>query len=69
MASISSLGVGSGMELSSLLTSLSNAEQARLTPLTTQQTSYKSKLTAYGILQSALAKVETASAALKKLTH
>ncbi|HIH7550843.1 TPA: flagellar filament capping protein FliD [Yersinia enterocolitica] len=66
MASISSLGVGSGMELSSLLTSLSNAEQARLTPLTTQQTSYKSKLTAYGILQSALAKVETASAALKK---
>ncbi|HHL2561504.1 TPA: flagellar filament capping protein FliD [Yersinia enterocolitica] len=66
MASISSLGVGSGMDLSSLLTSLSNAEQARLTPLTTQQTSYKSKLTAYGILQSALAKVETASAALKK---
>ncbi|CCV61325.1 flagellar filament capping protein FliD [Yersinia enterocolitica] len=66
MASISSLGVGSGMELSSLLTSLSNSEQARLTPLTTQQTSYKSKLTAYGILQSALAKVETASAALKK---
>ncbi|AJJ11080.1 flagellar hook-associated family protein [Yersinia rohdei] len=66
MASISSLGVGSGLELSSLLTSLSNAEQARLTPLTTQQTSYKSKLTAYGILQSALAKVETASAALKK---
>ena len=66
MASISSLGVGSGMGLSSLLTSLSNAEQERLTPLTTQQTSYKSKLTAYGILQSALAKVETASAALKK---
>ncbi|CFQ43840.1 flagellar capping protein [Yersinia frederiksenii] len=66
MASISSLGVGSGMDLSTLLTSLSTAEQARLTPLTTQQTSYKGKLTAFGVLQSALAKLETASATLKK---
>ncbi len=66
MASISALGTGSGLDLNTLLSQLSAAEQTRLTPLTTQQTSYKSKLTAYGILQSALAKLETASTALKK---
>ncbi|HDL6961647.1 TPA: flagellar filament capping protein FliD [Yersinia enterocolitica] len=66
MASISSLGVGSNLELGTLLDKLSAGEQTRLTPLTNQQTSYKGKLTAYGVLQSALAKLETASAALKK---
>ncbi|ABS47324.1 MULTISPECIES: flagellar filament capping protein FliD [Yersinia pseudotuberculosis complex] len=66
MASISALGTGSGMDLNTLLSQLSAAEQTRLTPLTTQQTSYKGKLTAYGVLQSALAKLETASTALKK---
>ncbi|AJJ61702.1 flagellar filament capping protein FliD [Yersinia aldovae] len=66
MASISSLGIGSNMELGTLLDKLSASEQTRLTPLTSQQTSYKGKLTAYGVLQSALAKLETASAALKK---
>ncbi|AHM73447.1 flagellar filament capping protein FliD [Yersinia hibernica] len=66
MASISSLGIGSNLELGTLLDKLSASEQTRLTPLTNQQTSYKGKLTAYGVLQSALAKLETASAALKK---
>lgn len=66
MASISSLGVGSNLNLSSLLDQLSSAEQQRLTPLTTQQTSYKAKLTAWGIVQSSLQKVQTASDALAK---
>ncbi|MBS0054491.1 flagellar filament capping protein FliD [Yersinia sp. Marseille-Q3913] len=66
MASISTLGIGSNMELGTLLDKLTAAEQTRLTPLTTQQSSYKAKLTAYGVLQSALAKLETASAALQK---
>lgn len=66
MASISSLGSGSGMNLSELLDGLSAAEQKRLTPLTQQQTSFKGKLSAFGVLQNALAKVETAAAALKK---
>ncbi|WP_145513207.1 flagellar filament capping protein FliD [Yersinia massiliensis] len=66
MASISSVGIGSNMNLGTLLDQLSASEQTRLTPLTNQQTSYKGKLTAYGVLQSALAKVETASAALRK---
>ncbi|OWF82528.1 flagellar filament capping protein FliD [Yersinia alsatica] len=66
MASISSLGSGSGMDLNSLLDKLTASEQTRLTPLTNQQSSYKSKLTAFSVLQSALAKLETASATLKK---
>lgn len=66
MASISSLGSGSGMNLNELMNKLAASEQTRLTPLTNQQSSYKSKLTAFSILQSALAKLETASTTLKK---
>ena len=54
MASISSLGIGSGLDLNGLLDKLSTAEQQRLTPYTTQQTSYKAQLTAYGTLKSSL---------------
>lgn len=66
MASISSLGSGSGLDLNDVLGKLTASEMTRLTPLTNQQSSYKSKLTAFSVLQSALAKLETASAALKK---
>ncbi|TDB49251.1 flagellar filament capping protein FliD [Photorhabdus khanii] len=66
MASISSLGAGSGMDLGSILDKLQAAEQKRLEPLTQQQTSYKGKLTAFGTLKSSLEKLETASESLKK---
>ncbi|WP_034915620.1 flagellar filament capping protein FliD [Erwinia sp. 9145] len=65
MASVSSLGVGTSLDLSSLYDSLETAEKTRLTPITTQQTSYKAKLTAWGVVQTSLAKVQTAAAALK----
>lgn len=66
MASISSLGSGSGLDLNDVLGKLTASEMTRLTPLTNQQSSYKSKLTAFSVLQSALAKLETASAAPQK---
>lgn len=66
MASISSLGAGSGMDLGSILDKLQAAEQKRLEPLTQQQTSYKGKLTAFGTLKGSLEKLETASESLKK---
>ncbi|NHB96541.1 flagellar filament capping protein FliD [Photorhabdus stackebrandtii] len=66
MASISSLGAGSGMDLGSIIDKLQAAEQKRLEPLTQQQTSYKGKLTAFGTLKSSLEKLETASESLKK---
>lgn len=64
MASVSSLGIGSGLDLTTLLTNLQSAEQAPLVAIQQQQTSYTSKLSAYGQLSSALGALQTASAAL-----
>ncbi|ACS85336.1 flagellar filament capping protein FliD [Musicola paradisiaca] len=61
---VSSLGVGSGLDLSSLLESLQEVEDQKLTAITTKQTSYEAKLTAYGTLQSALETFSTATEAL-----
>lgn len=66
MASISSLGIGSGLDLNNLLDKLSKAEQLRLTPYTNQQTSYNAKLTAYGTLKGALEKFDSLSKDLAK---
>lgn len=64
MASISSVGVGANLDLSSLLTQLETAESAPLKALETKAKSYTSKLSAYGQIQSAL---ESLQAAAKKL--
>ncbi|AHG22070.1 flagellar hook protein FliD [Chania multitudinisentens RB-25] len=61
MASISSLGIGSGLDLNGLLEQMSKAEQQRLMPYTTQQTSSNAKLTAYGTLKGALEKFDNLS--------
>ena len=67
MATVSSLGAGTSMSssLSTLYDGLESAEQTRLTPITQQQTSYKAKLTAWGVVQTALTKLQTAADALK----
>src|SRR5690554_6834563 len=54
MASISALGVGSGLDLSGLLDQLRDAERGKLAPLTAQKTQQQAKISAYGQLQSAL---------------
>ena len=64
MASFTSLGVGSNLPLSTLLTNLETAEKARLTPITQQQSSFSSKLTAFGTLKSSLEKFQTATTTL-----
>lgn len=64
MASISTLGVGSGLDLSNILDSLETAEKASLTPISTQQTAYTAKLSAYGTLKSSLTTFQTANTAL-----
>jgi flagellar hook-associated protein 2 len=66
MASISTLGVGSGLDLSNILDSLEAAQKATLKPISTQQTSYTAKLSAYGTLKSALETFQTANSALNK---
>ncbi|OUL99233.1 flagellar filament capping protein FliD [Variovorax sp. JS1663] len=61
MASISSLGIGSNLDLSTLLTNLQTAESQPLVQLQQRQVSYTSKLSAYGQLQSALTTLQTAA--------
>lgn len=64
MASISNLGVGSGLPLSTMLDSLTTAEKAALKPISTQQTAYTAKLSAYATLKSSLTTFQTANAKL-----
>jgi flagellar hook-associated protein 2 len=66
MAAVSSLGIGSGLDLNSLLAGLKTAEQAPLAALQKQQTSYSTKLSAYGQLSNALSALQAAAAALAK---
>jgi flagellar hook-associated protein 2 len=64
MATITSLGVGSGLDLSGLLTQLQAAERQKLTPLTQQQSAQQTKISAYGRLQSAMGRLQESIAAL-----
>ena len=64
MASISNLGVGSGLPLSTMLDSLTTAEKAALTPISTQQSAYTAKLSAYATLKSSLTTFQTANTKL-----
>ncbi|MEG3115929.1 flagellar filament capping protein FliD [Salinicola sp. 4072] len=64
MASISSLGIGSGLDLSGLLDDLESAEQEKLTPIVSQQQSYKTKLSAFGTLESSLTALRDAATKL-----
>lgn len=68
MPTISSLGVGSNLDLTTLLANLKSGEQSALVPLQSQQTSFTSKLTAYGQLSSALTALQTAATTLSKST-
>lgn len=66
MASISTLGIGSGLDLGSILDSLQAAQKATLTPISKQQSSFTAKLSGYGTLKSALVSFQTANTALNK---
>jgi len=68
MSSVSSLGVGSNLDLSGLLDKLAAAESAPLVALQKQQTSYTAKLSAYGTLQNALSNFKAAAGKLADST-
>ena len=68
MASVASLGVGSNLDLSGLLTSLTKAESQPLVMLQKQQISYTAKLSAYGTLQNALSSFQAAASKLADAT-
>ncbi|MDM0002157.1 flagellar filament capping protein FliD [Variovorax sp. J22P240] len=64
MASISSLGVGSNLDLSTLLTQLQTAESQPLVNLQSQQVSFTTKLSAYGTLKNSLTSLQAAATKL-----
>jgi len=68
MATITSLGVGSGLDLESLVTSLMAVEARPLTALQTKISSYTSKISSLGTLKSKLSALQTAAAAMKTAT-
>lgn len=64
MSSITSLGIGSGLDLNGLLGQLEEAEQAKLVPIAQQVESQQVKISAYGELQSQLSAFEDSVASL-----
>lgn len=64
MAGISSPGIGSGLDINSLVTKLMDAEKAPITALDKKEADFEAKLTAYGTLKSAFASFQTAAKGL-----
>jgi flagellar hook-associated protein 2 len=64
MATISSPGIGSGLDVNSIVSQLMAVEQQPITKLQNQQTTYQSQISAYGQVKSALATFQTAVQAL-----
>jgi flagellar hook-associated protein 2 len=65
MASISSSGIGSGLDVNSLVSQLMAVERQPLTKLDTKEASYQAKISAYGSLKSAVASLQSAALSLK----
>ena len=66
MATISSIGIGSGLDINSIITQLVAVEQVPLNKLRTEATSLQTKLTTYGKVQSDLSALREASSALTR---
>lgn len=64
MASISSLGIGSGLDLQGLLTKLISAESQPLTTLAKKEAAFQAKLSAFGSIKGALASFKTSLSGL-----
>lgn len=60
-STFSSLGVGSGLNLSSLLDGLRAAEQQRLVPLQNRKAGYNAQLTAYSVLTNSVTDLQSAA--------
>jgi flagellar hook-associated protein 2 len=63
-AAVSSPGIGSGLNVNSIVSQLMSVEQQPLTALQTAQTGYQADLSAWGTVQSAISSLQTAAQAL-----
>lgn len=66
MATITNLGSNSGLPLEDILSKLEAAEEKRLEQYTVRQTSFETRVTAFGQLKSAVEAVQKAAAVLGK---
>jgi len=64
MGTITSLGIGSGLDLNGLLDQLKDAEQEKLAPIERQIKTEDTKITAFGQLKGALSKLQDAAETL-----
>lgn len=64
MATISALGIGSGMDLNGLLDQLEAAERQKLAPINRQKGVQQAKISAFGRLSAALSQLQVATARL-----
>lgn len=64
MATISSLGIGSGIDSESIVTKLAALERAPLTALKNKATLTQAKITAFGMVKSQFAALQTAAEAM-----
>lgn len=65
MANISSIGVGSGLDLSTLLEGLRTSEESVLSTITQRKSTENARLSAYGQLSSAIEKLQNAAKAFE----
>lgn len=61
MATISSLGIGSGLDVESLVTKLMSLEQQPINDIKQASAKLQTKISAYGMLQSAVSSMQTAA--------
>ena len=66
MATISSPGIGSGLDINSIITQLVAVERVPLTQLQTQATALQTKLSTYGKVQAAISALRDAASALTR---
>jgi flagellar hook-associated protein 2 len=65
---ITTTGIGSGLDVESIVTSLMNVERKPLNAVATEKTAYQSQISAYGTLKSALSTFQTAVSALSTVS-
>lgn len=65
MATVSSLGIGSGIDLQSMLTKILESERAPISTLETKISSYKTQISLYGTIKSKLSALQTAAQTLQ----
>lgn len=65
MAGITASGLGSGLDVNSIVSQLMAVERQPLTALATKEAGYQAKLSAYGSMKGALASLQSAAQALK----